>query len=418
MNNPTSAVASTSNGNHISNAPMTVRQTSAIAPEILRSEVDERITKIRPASTPIDQISRLAGARHSGSMKVDYYSVDTKPSYSEVVSAVNGSDFTSDNEFKVEVKDVKIFSVSETVMFPDNKIATDPFAGFPVVGFITDISGSTLTVKCTQTSEDEFDLPEITKGDKVVRMGRAAGELDVQTSQYTALPKKAFNYCQIFKAQIEESLYHRLSDKEVGWSFSDQEEVAIIDMRLGMEKSFLFGSLNRMPSPLNPNDEIYFTKGIWHQTDREFAYNPATMDSKSLISMMRKAFTGGAGSVKKVLVAGSTLIETLSNLDYTRSISANESETIWGVNFNKIVSKFGTLYVAHSEIFDLCGMEGSGMIIDPEYLTKYSHVPFSADRISFRSQGVRNTEATVLTEASCLVLRYPEAHMRIVPSGK
>lgn len=418
MDNSTSVIASTNHGEHISNAPMTVRQTSTIAPEILRSEVDERITKIRPTSTPIDQISRLAGARHSGSMRVDYYSVDTKPSYSEVVSVV-GSDFSSDNVFKVEVKDVRIFSVSETIMFPANKFTADPFAGFPVVGFITDINGSTLTVKCTQSSdEEEIELPEIAKGDKVVRMGRAAGELDVQTSQYTALPKKAYNYCQIFKAQIEESLYHRLADKEVGWSFSDQEEVAIIDMRLGMEKSFLFGSLNRMPSPLNPNDEIYFTKGIWHQTDREFAYNPATMDSKSLISMMRKAFTGGAGSVRKVLVAGSNLIETLSNLEYTRSISANDSETIWGVNFNKIVSKFGTLYVAHSEIFDLCGMEGSGMIIDPEYLTKYSHVPFTADRISFRSQGVRNTEATVLTEASCLVLRYPEAHMRVVPAGK
>lgn len=419
MSNSTGSITSTNHGEHISNVPMTVRQTSAISPEILRSEVDERITKIRPTSTPIDQISRYAGARHSGSMKVEYYSVDTKPSHSEVVSLVDSSDFESTNTFTVEVKDARIFSVSETVMFPDNKIATDPYAGFPVVGFITEIKGSTLTVKCTQTSdEDEIELPEIMKGDKVVRMGRAAGELDVQTSQYTALPKKAFNYCQIFKAQIEESLYHRLSDKEVGWSFSDQEEVAIIDMRLGMEKSFLFGSLNRMPSPLNPNDEIYFTKGIWHQTDREFTYNPETMDSKSLISMMRKAFTGGAGSVRKVLVGGSNLIESLSNLDYTRSISATESETIWGVNFNKIVSKFGTLYVAHSEIFDLCGMEGSGMIIDPEYLTKYSHVPFTADRISFRSQGVRNTEATVLTEASCLVLRYPEAHMRIVPTGK
>jgi len=68
-------------------------------------------------------------------------------------------------------------------------------------------------------------------------------------------------------------------------------------------------------------------------------------------------------------------------------------------------------------VFDLCGMEDYGMIVDPEYITKYSHVPFSAERISFHKQGVRNTEAVVLTEASCLVLRYPNAHMRIVPQN-
>ncbi|MDE6359484.1 MAG: hypothetical protein K2L29_07825, partial [Duncaniella sp.] len=54
-----------------------------------------------------------------------------------------------------------------------------------------------------------------------------------------------------------------------------------------------------------------------------------------------------------------------------------------------------------------------GRVIDPEYITKYYHVPFQAERISFRRQGVRNTEAVVLTESSCLVLRYPESHMRI-----
>lgn len=59
-------------------------------------------------------------------------------------------------------------------------------------------------------------------------------------------------------------------------------------------------------------------------------------------------------------------------------------------------------------------MSGCGMVIDPEYITKYSHIPFTADRISFHKQGVRNTEAVVLTEASCLVLRYPGAHMRIM----
>ena len=54
------------------------------------------------------------------------------------------------------------------------------------------------------------------------------------------------------------------------------------------------------------------------------------------------------------------------------------------------------------------------MVIDPQYLTKYSHIPLSTQSLDLKGSGLRNTDATVITEASCLVLRYPEAHMRIV----
>ena len=37
-------------------------------------------------------------------------------------------------------------------------------------------------------------------------------------------------------------------------------------------------------------------------------------------------------------------------------------------------------------------------------------------RVEIIDTGQRNTDAIVLTEASCLVLRYPKAHMRIVMS--
>ena len=54
------------------------------------------------------------------------------------------------------------------------------------------------------------------------------------------------------------------------------------------------------------------------------------------------------------------------------------------------------------------------MVLDPEYIQKYSHIPFKAMPIDLRSSGQRNCEAIVLTEASCIVLRYPDAHLRIV----
>ena len=115
-----------------------------------------------------------------------------------------------------------------------------------------------------------------------------------------------------------------------------------------------------------------------------------------------------------MLIGGSQLIGMLNKLDYTRVVTSHDTVSKWGIDFTEVRSKFGTLYLMLSEIFDECGMAECGMVIDPEYLQKYCHVPFSTESLNLKSSGLRNVDALVLTEASCLVLRYPNAHMRIV----
>lgn len=155
------------------------------------------------------------------------------------------------------------------------------------------------------------------------------------------------------------------------------------------------------------------TGGIWYQAGRTFQYND-NLDSDQVVELMRKAFTGNKGSKRKILIGGSQLIGMFNRLDYTRIVTSHDTVSKWGIDFTEVRSKFGTLYLLLSEIFDECGMAECGMVIDPEYLQKYSHVPFSTESLNLKSSGLRNTDALVLTEASCLVLRYPNAHMRIV----
>ncbi len=394
---------------------LTTTLTNQLAPGLLRSEVDERIAKIRPSSTPLDQISRMVGARKSDSMRVDYYSVNTKEGRSEVIRAIRGLIISAGTAFTLPVKDGAIFSETETVLIPALAIPDGNNKGQAPVGYISSVDGNDLSVLPVNLDESctELTVENLAVGADVIRMGRAARELDVQTAQYVALPKKAYNYCQIFKSQIEESIYQRLSDKEVGWNFTDQEEVAIMDMRLGMEKSFLFGSRARIKVGTT-DDEVLFTGGIWNQTRQSYSYNTAEAFSHDdLIELSRKAFSGRSGSTRKVLLAGSGLIEVISKAYAGTPAIFSEKKNVWGIDFYLVTTKFGTLYIHHSEVFDLCGKENCGMVIDPDYITKYVHVPFSADRISFRKQGVRNTEGVVLTEASCIVLRHPDSHLRI-----
>lgn len=404
----------TENGAVVMNGPLTTAATRELSPDLLKNELDNRVVKIRPMSTPIDQISRWSGTRKAGSMIVDFYSVDTKPIEATLLELNVGR---GDNtQATLETDNDKIFQASETILVPDVKVTNRDGQEETLILYVVNASSDgiqVVSVNNYDSGSQKMVIPEITSGTKLIRMGKAATELDVQTSQFEALPVKSQNYCQIFKAQVEQSTFQKIADKEVGWTFTDQEEVAIIDMRLGMEKNFLFGSKFRFMDPTK-QEEVLLTGGIWHQTAHEWQYTKGNFDQNSLVEMSRQAFTGNAGSSRKVLIGGSKFIEALHKLDITRTISSGEVKTKWGIDFTEISTKFGTFYVVLSEIFDQCGHAEDAFVLDPEYLTKYSHVPFRTERLDLRSSGLRNTEAVVITEASCLVLRYPNAHMRVV----
>ena len=411
-------------GRHVSGAPATTENIRTASPDLLRNAIDRRIVKVRPMSTPVDQLTRCAASRHATAMTVEYYSVDTKQTQATLLEAStnNGKD-RGDGFVSAILKTSAdtIFDVSETVLVPSVAgTASEGGVTVPLMLYVVSrpADGGVEVVALNGPSRTTIDqvlheVPLLQQGTALVRMGRAATELDVQTPQFSAMPRKASNNCQIFKMQVEESTMAKLAGKEAGWSFSDQEEAAIIDMRLGMEKSFIFGSRGKYFDPVK-NENVYFTGGIWGQAPRSAELDLDTLTEGDLIDLCSKAFTGNNGSKRKILIAGTRLMEALSKLQYSKVLSAGETRVKWGIEFKEIVSNFGTLYVLHSEVFDACGHSADGFILDPNYLTKYVHVPLQAEKLDLRASGQRNTDAVVLTEASCLVLRYPQAHIRVI----
>lgn len=406
--------------NYISGAPATTENISSISPDLLVNSIDSRIVKIRPTATPIDQLSRTAASRRTSSMTVDYYSVDPRPS-SYVIPNSIGSQTLDEDEHNAPVAvytvgDSSIFEPSDTFLTP-NIINSK---GEPLMFYVLKRENKTkIAVVPLNGDKQEFPdgsqrtvLPSMPVNTTFVRMGRAATELDVQTAQFAAIPRKRSNNCQIFKMQVEQSTLASLAAKEASWTFSDHEEAAIMDMRLGMEKSFIFGSRAKIFNT-DKNENVYFTGGIWNQTTKDINIDLERDKENAVIDLCRQAFTGQNGSKHKILVAGSGLIESLSKVSTTKTIGADRTLVKWGIEFKEIRTNFGALYVVHSEVFDLCAHENDGMIIDPDYLTKYVHIPFQAEKLDLRRSGQRNTDAVVLTEASCLVLRYPNAHARV-----
>ena len=402
-------VNGTAGGTHVAGAPLTTSAAMEASPALLRTAIDARITKVRPMSTPIDQISRMAGSKHADSMDVAYYSVDTKPDTTTVAEECILEAFNMQSDtgkvITLKVNEVSIFEKSDTVLLPGhyNKSKTHT-----LVGYISDISANQLTVALFEDSDET-----IAKGDTIVRMGRAATELDVQTAQFQALPVRKNNFCQIFKMQVEQSTMMRLADKEVGWNFSEQEEAAVFDMRLGMEKNFLVGCKARIFDKTK-NEYVYFTDGIWRQAGDDISFDLSDDTGVSFIELAQKVFTGNNGSRKRLLIGGSEFVAALSRMHAKNKLELGATRTKWGLETREIITNFGSLYVIFSEVFDQCNHSGDAMVLDQSFITKYTHIPFHPEKLDLRASGTRNTDAVVLTEASCLVLRNPSAHFRII----
>lgn len=409
-------------GEHVTGAPLDTQTTRAESSELLENSIDEEILKITPRSTPIEQIMRYceSNSKTATSQIIEYYSVDTKPNTAKVATAVTANNAAKTIVFNTDSNDS--FAVSDTILVKGVKGYAEKSSIASTVEDLVlyvqdkDADGKLIVqaVNGPYVSESyPSTFPAIPADTVLIRMGRAAGELDIQTEQMESIPTKESNFCQIFKMQVEQSTYQKMTGKEAKWEFSDIEEVAVKDMRMAMEKSFLFGAKRKIYDTKKKQD-IYTTGGIWKQAGKEFSVTLADLDQKKLVSMMKTAFTGNGGSDKRVIIGGSDLTEAISNITIDKFVTAKETEVVWGIEFSKIVTIFGTVYYLHDEVFNEVGMPKCGLLFDPEYLAKYIFEKFGRTNLDLKTAGARNTEAVVLSECSCAVLKYPKAHMRIV----
>lgn len=408
-------------GATIGNQPLDTTIVDEVSPELLQADIEREVLKMKPSSTPIDQIMRHATAKKTDSMEVGYYAVDVRPERATLATAYTqpGSPTSNDVRVTLTCSNNDLFDLTDTILFPGVPGAADDFTGTPgslVVRVVAKTDdGKLIVMALNGTSANGVSglCPSIPQGSKMVRMGRAAGELEVQSPMLETLPTKKTNYCQIFKMQVEQSSLLAIHKKEADWSWSDLEENAIYEFRRGVEKSFLFGQKSKIYDAVK-KQYIYTTGGIWHQTSKEFQYTAGSFTTENFVDLAKQAFVGNNGSNKRVLIGGSDFIATISKIHLDKHLTSTDQEVVWGITWNKIVTNFGTIYCLHDEVFDQVGMPGNGLILDPEFLSKRTLVPFGKMDLDLKKAGVRNTDARVITEISCAVLKYPDAHMKII----
>lgn len=397
------------------------------------SDVDKRIVKIRPMATPIDQISRYASASATNSFEVKYYSVGTRE-----VKCLTNDDMeamVSGSSTVLAVDDPNLFTLDDTIRVvgvpaitkPDGTTYSQTDTNIPDLVLCVcgrDTNSNMPVVYAVNGNKDANNqpilVPDIAEGTVLVRMGKACGELDVQTGRFNNIPTPETQYCQNFMIQIEQSTFDKIAAKEVNWNFSDIEEDGIYDMRLAMENTYLFGVKQAIKHVSKDGMMTWFTGGLWWMAGKDIEIGTwndvkeaAEVSDDDLVDISKELFVGtGMGNKRKILLAGSEVLSALSKIK-SEKFRLKDTVEAWNLKFKSWDTDFGEILVIHHELFDVNGMSDCAFAIDPEYLSKKTHVSFARNVLDLQKAGIRRTDAVVIQEVSCLYLRYAKAHARM-----
>jgi hypothetical protein len=397
-----------------------VSRTHDDSPDLILHHVEEKVTKIRPHEVKLYTIaSQVKKVVHSSSQIVDYYSIDVLEMTTVTIAA---STLAAQVELKVAdpgiimqeqtllVSGVPGYLEDGTTVDPDNNLVLyvvgRSTADYPLVVAMNGVIDSGV-----------MKVPAIGSSKTIIRMGIAGSESQIQCDPYSGVVTKKTQYLQKFMTQIEQTTMFKIAKKEVDWDFSDEDELALFEMKRSMNMTYLLG-VKRMRKLRNAHrekaEEVYVTGGVWNQAGKEFSFGGVDIDESSMVAMMKVIFTGSASGQRKVLIIGSDLLERFEKVDYKKLVYAGATEQAYGIEFNSIVSKFGHLYVVHDQTFNDAEMSDCGMVLDPELMTKYT--VFDGIRTTNwnnRELAISDSDARGIMEISGLVLRDSDAHARI-----
>ena len=406
-------------GKHISGDALNTEVIREQSPDLLLSDIDDRITKISPYKNPIDQIARTVGRQMKAhGMEYKHYSVDTAP-ITDTVSANYTENGASAHGF-LPVTNPDLFNEQDTIIvngvkgyIADGTATTEKDLMLYVCGKdssspqklqVVAINGKKVGSKIT--------VPSIGANTQLVKLGPAAIEGDIRTVAQSVLPTPETKFLQIFKAEVSETTIAQMSLKEVKWELDDQIQYAITNLRAQIESTSLKGIQGKTVVP-NKKLPVYTTGGIYWDIDKEFML-PAEPANKDLVKMHRYIFGGQSGSDKKVLLMGSEFNEAISTIPYIqKQLESGKTEVHWGLTWNMITTNFGVTAARQYDLLDQMGMSDQAIVLDPEYLDKWTLIPFGSKDIDTKTNGVFDGDVNVTTEVSGVCLRYKDAHCRL-----
>lgn len=415
-------------GVHMNGAPMVTDVARMVESDFIVDDVDRVIVKQMQSGFPIDQICRYIPSMKKSSMRYEFYSIDERPI--KTTMDANGYAGTDPDEVTINVVNANMFRPTDTILVKNVPAVAKPTG----TDTRTDIEKSPLRLLVTErvsstaikvialngrVTNNVTTVPAIPGNSELYRMGNAAYEGDVQTNIFSSMPTKRERFMQIFKTQVSESTIMGLSKKEADFSFSDQAELALRDLRKRIEISYIFGT---QAYRYNSNAEkwVYTCGGILEQMLEgahmiSYDATQGIPDESTLIKdFVQPIFLGNSGSPKRYVFAGSNFVRQIACLPgVQRQMDANQVERKYGVDWKTIQFMTWQLDMYQHPLLDEFDMSNCAIVLDLVYVQKAVFRSLSQDVLDLVKSGTFDGRSTVWTEISSICLKYPETHALI-----
>lgn len=391
---------------------VTTTEVGTASPNLLRPEISQLITKIRPDVFPMDTILREVGnVGKCDSREYKFYSTDVRGVQDQLTGDVAQADTDTT---VVPVQNAHIWLVDDVMFFPGvTNNSNEPIRAQVLAKAASNLTVSALNGVGAGGAGAGNYMPALTTGDKITRIGNAKDEIAAQNTPYANMPTDTYNYVQIFMCQVEESFVNLQHNKEVEYNINDYRTDAIYDMRRQGELTMLFGY---------PKKDFYdsvaatrkdFAGGARHFITKSIDYVYGTAGSNAdFNSWARQIFTGNNGSYKRVLFAGNGLVEWLMNIPVVeKQLQANKSEVVAGIKFKLIETYFGDILVRRHQGFDdVDGYTYNGLVLDLENVERRFREITNSEKLELDKTGQRRVNAYRIVESWTMAFRNPDTH--------
>ena len=380
----------------------------------LDDDLNPKLVLIRPQDTPIDTFTRtLANNKKSESWEAGGWEIGTRETRDSVSAPVSagGTNFT--------VSNVDMWRPGDSFLV--HSVAAGEDAGpmldgdnKPIQCLIKSINGDVLTVQRVGTLQ--ASVPAIPADSILARLSPAVSELEASVEGFAIQPSDRKYFNQIHMTQVEESVIHDLLKKKVAMDFAVYKEQTLWDFKRSMELTNLFGTGGYGKNA--KGEVVHLSTGLWWQmTEQSTVDFSDAMTDQDWNTLGRSIFEGNNGADRRLLFAGNGLLEQIANVKvYQKQLEAKNTEMVLGLRVFKIETPFGELLVKPMGSLFEGYFSRCGMVIDPNFVTKYIMEPLQQTSLELDKTGQRRVKNAVrIHETYSLFLENLPCHRRIIP---
>lgn len=377
-------------------------------------DVQRKVEEYKPYQTPLLTLLSQNQVGSTDSWEKKYYAVDARGLYTTISAATT----ISSNITTLTVADSSIFTKLNTLFFTGITTATTKIgSGRFLVGILLSKPSST-SIEVQLLNPGTTNLAADFVGETVYRGGSAMNETAASTTPWGVLPDTDYNYVQNFMEQVEESEYQKLMKKEADWGMADLKRMAMEDFKMQRERTFLSGTRGVHNVTIDGETKrIYTCGGFLNDTGIPALANQDLSligsSSATFVGWLKTFFTGNNGSKSRFLLGGADLIEAIEKVHVdNKFLMAKDTKVIYGIDWVRMVSTFGTLNIQYYEQLDLLGYEKWGLVIDqPNILTAdLDGNGFNVRKIDKKTSGVAKVDSAAIEQASTMLIKNKNTH--------